>query len=164
LTEYHISNIFNQTVDDSREVDMEPIKHELEAKAGPAAAYAALATEKGIRDWWCADSDVGDRVGASSTLRFNKSDMPAPVVMQFKVEALEPDKKVVWACTANDNPAWVGTKLTWEVAPNGKGSAVSITHDGWKQGGPMYDQTVEGWKFFIGSLQSYLDGRAATPM
>jgi hypothetical protein len=145
------------------EADMDPIEHKLNVKAAPDAAYASFATGKGIKDWWCAASEVGEAKGAPSTLRFNKSDMPAPVVMQFETEALEPGKRVVWACTANDNPAWVGTKLAWEIAPNGGGSVVSFRHDGWQEGGPLYDATVEGWQFFITSLQSYLDGGAATP-
>ena len=143
---------------------MDPIKHKLHVKAGPADAYAAFATEKGIKDWWCSDSTVGERTGAPSRLRFDKPDMASPVVMQFETQTLEPGKRVVWACTANDNPAWVGTKLTWEVSPNAGGSAVSLTHDGWTQGGPLYDATVEGWPFFVASLQAYLDGSKGTPV
>lgn len=142
---------------------MDSIKHKLTVTATPEAAYAALATESGIKDWWCKDSQVGETQGASSKLRFVKADMPGPVVMQFESESLEPNRRVVWTCTANDNPAWPGTKLTWEIAPNGSGSVVDFTHDGWKEGGPLYDTTVEGWQFFISSLQSYLDGGPATP-
>lgn len=142
---------------------MDAIKHEMNVKAAPGAAYKAFATEQGIKDWWCSDSKVGETQGAPSTLRFVKSDMPAPVVMQFETETLEPGRRVVWACTANDNPAWVGTKLAWEIASNGGGSVVRFTHDGWQEGGPLYDATVEGWGFFIASLQSYLDGGPATP-
>lgn len=142
---------------------MDPIKHELNVKASPEEAYAAFATQKGIQAWWCADSDVGESAGASCTLRFRKPDMAGPVMMQFKVEALEPDKRVVWACTTNDNPAWVGTKLNWQLSANGSGSIVGFSHDGWRQDGQLYDDTVEGWKYFIASLQSYLDGGPATP-
>ena len=143
---------------------MEPIKHQLSVKAAPETAYAAFATGAGIKAWWCTDSEVGESKGASSKLRFAKPDAPRPVVMQFETETVEPSGRVVWACTANDNPAWVGTKLTWEVAPNGGGSTVSFTHDGWKEGGPLYDATVEGWQMFIASLQAYLDGGKATPV
>lgn len=142
---------------------MDPIKLQINVKAGQEAAYAAVASEKGIQDWWCKDSDVGESAGAPVTLRFRKPDMDGPVTMQFKVDTLEPGKKVVWSCTANDNPAWPGTRLAWEVAGNAGGSVVDFTHDGWQDGGALYDQTVEGWQYFIASLQAYLDGGQPTP-
>jgi hypothetical protein len=97
------------------------------------------------------------REAAAPALRVHVADIG-------ETEAVEPSRRVVWACTANDNPAWIGTKLTWEVAPDRGGSTVRFTHDGWQQGGPLYDATVEGWQMFINSLQAYLDGGKATPV
>jgi uncharacterized protein YndB with AHSA1/START domain len=142
---------------------MDPITQQLTVKAGPDEAYAAVATGAGIKAWWCTDSQVGESVGAPTTLRFNPANMPGPVTMQFLTETLESGKRVVWACTANDNPAWPGTTLTWEIASQDGGSSVNFTHDGWKDGGQLYDQTVEGWRYFMDSLQTYLDGGEPTP-
>jgi uncharacterized protein YndB with AHSA1/START domain len=142
---------------------MEPIKHQLRVKASPEAAYRAMATAEGIKAWWCADSDVMEIPGGEQTLRFKKGDMPAPVTMRFKVDALEPARRVVWTCTGNDNPAWLGTQLAWDILADGQGSKVDFGHDGWQESGPNYQATVEGWRFFMASLQSYLDGGPATP-
>jgi hypothetical protein len=40
---------------------------------------------------------------------------------------------------------------------------VRFAHDGFSQGGPPYDMTVEGWTHFNASLEAYLAGRGGMP-
>ena len=140
---------------------MEPITHELQVKADTQKAYNAVATPEGIRAWWSKDSQVGTAVGQPVVLQFNKPDMTA--VMKFDVTDVQPGRRVEWTCKENTNPIWPGSKLEWAVEPAGSGSTVRFRHEGFSDGGPPYDMTVEGWQFFIDSLKAYLDGGTPTP-
>jgi hypothetical protein len=68
-----------------------------------------------------------------------------------------------WTCTSNTNPIWPGSKLIWQIEPAPNGSVVHCRHEGFSDGGPAYDCTVEGWQLFMDSLQAYLDGGTAHP-
>ena len=140
---------------------MQPIEHELQVKADAGAAYKAFATPDGIKAWWAKDSRVGTAKGETVELRFNKPDMTA--VMKFAVSDVQPNRRVEWTCTENTNPIWPGSKLAWEVGPAARGSVVRFRHEGFSDGGPPYDMTVEGWQLFIDSLKAYLDGGTPTP-
>jgi uncharacterized protein YndB with AHSA1/START domain len=140
---------------------MEPITREVQAQVDPQMAYDSVATPEGIKAWWAKDSEVGTLVGQPVMLRFNKPDMTA--VMRFDVTDLQPGRRVEWTCTENSNPIWPGSKLIWEVEPAGNGSKVSFRHEGFSDGGPPYDMTVEGWDFFLGSLSAHLNGGAPSP-
>ena len=140
---------------------MDPIKHTLDLDASPETAYRAVATPEGIRGWWCKDCDVTPEVGGTHELRFVKDGNP--VTMKFRVDALDDGERVVWSCTDNANPIWVGSKLTWEVTARDGGSRIAFTHDGLTGGGPPYEMTAQGWKHFMGSLTAYASTGSGEP-
>jgi uncharacterized protein YndB with AHSA1/START domain len=140
---------------------METIKHDLNVKADAPTAFKAVATEAGIKGWWAKNSTVGETLGSNVELHFTKPEMSA--TMTFDVTALEPGRLVEWTCKQNTNPIWLGSKLTWQIEPASEGSVVHFTHEGLSEGGPPYDMTVEGWQFFLGSLEAYLNGGAPYP-
>jgi hypothetical protein len=47
------------------------------------------------------------------------------------VEALEPNKQVVWRCLGN-NPEWVGTTLTGDFVPADHATVLRFSRNGWK--------------------------------
>jgi uncharacterized protein YndB with AHSA1/START domain len=141
---------------------MTDIRHEIETDAAPAKAYAAIATPEGIAGWWSTDSRVATEVGGEVELRFVKDDRT--VVMRFRIDALEPGKRVSWTCTDNGNPVWVGTTLTWSLRPRGSGTTIAFTHGGFAEdASPPYQMTVEGWKHFVASLRAYLASGQGQP-
>ena len=140
---------------------MKPITHAFLTDASAEAAYNAIATAAGIRGWWAKVGTIAEPVGGTTELHFDKGGRKA--VMTFRIDALEPNRRVHWTCTANDNPAWPGSTLTWTIDDAGARRHVRFVHDGFASGGPAYDMTVEGWKHFNASLESYLDGTGGTP-
>ena len=140
---------------------MEDIVHEIEVPASVQDAYAATATQAGIRGWWSSRATVAEQVGGDVELRFPFEGNDA--IMNFRVEVLDAPKSVRWLCTANVNPVWINGTIEWTVEPNGAGSKVTLAHRGFSAGGPPYDMTVEGWKPFVASLVQYLSGGEAQP-
>ncbi len=123
--------------------------------------YDAAATANGIQSWWCKNSEVAEEAGGKIILNFVKDGNP--VAMEFKVEELSPNQKVVWTCTGNGNPAWIGTTLTFEENENGN---FYFVHDNFEEkwkGQPPFDNTAEGWKYFISSFKSYCETGIGQP-
>ncbi len=140
------------------------ITHHLKVKASAETIYHAVATQKGISGWWSKDCAVGEAEGEPSLLKFDKQGKI--VEMGFKTLELLPNKKVVWECTENANPAWIGTKIITEITESKDGCEVVFSHsdfdEKWK-GQPPFEMTKEGWSHFVNSLVDYCEGREGQP-
>ena len=137
------------------------ITHNLEINASSEAIYKAVATQSGINGWWSKDCTVGESEGEKSLLKFDKQG--TIVEMGFQTVTLQPNIKVVWECTENANPAWLGTKIITEISKNG---SVLFSHAGfdekWK-GHEAFEMTKGGWDHFVGSLKTYCENGTGQP-
>lgn len=140
------------------------IIHNLTINASPETIYKAVSTREGIKGWWCKDSNVGEAEGEKSLLKFNKEGNIVP--MGFKTLKLDPNKEVVWECTENPNPAWIGTKLTTGISKTDTGTEVVFSHSGFEEkwkGQEPFEMTKEGWQHFMNSLVSYCENGEGQP-
>jgi uncharacterized protein YndB with AHSA1/START domain len=141
---------------------MSDIVHDLKLACSPAEAYAAVATDRGIKGWWSKNSDIASGVGETHTLRFQKDDRA--VTMKFRIDALEEGRRVAWTCTENDNPVWPTTRLRFDIEPDGDGTRLRFQHTGFKEGtSPPYKMTVDGWPHFMASLKAYVETGKGMP-
>ncbi len=134
------------------------IQHELSIKATPTTVYQAVATQAGVTGWWSKDCVVGEQEGESSALKFVKEGNV--VEMGFRTQTLQPNEKVVWVCTENPNPAWLGTEIITEISAAPGGSKLVFSHakfdEKWKGQDP-FEMTKQGWAHFVQSLVSYCE-------
>ena len=140
------------------------ITHNLTINASTEAIYTAVATRKGISGWWSKDCEVGEAEGEGSLLKFDKQG--TIVEMGFKTNTLIPNKKVVWECTENANPAWLGTKIVTEISSKGNNSNVVFSHaefDKKWSGHEAFEMTKTGWEHFVSSLKSYCETGEGQP-
>jgi len=134
---------------------MHTLTHSFATSATPSAVRAALTTADGIRGWWSRDCDVDED---AHELRFDKGGRT--VTMNFRVDQAE-DHEVRLTCTANGNPVWVGTTLTWRVAEG----TVTLEHAGFAEDqSPPFAMTRDGWPMFVASLEAYLATGTGQPM
>lgn len=141
--------------------DISPIKHQFSTPAAPSAVFRAIATQAGQQAWWNKQAEVSETVGGDIELAFVKNGQP--VNMRFELVERSA-QRVAWHCTTNDNPAWVGSTLVWEIEPEGEGSVVRFTHAGFAMGGPPYEGTREGWPRFMESLQQVVVDQPGNPL
>ena len=106
---------------------MPELRHQIPIDAAADKVYAALAMQAGLRNWWTADTKADEKIGGKAEFGFDKRG----IVFRMKIEKLEPGKSVVWSCHG-DQPEWNGTKLTWTLDKDGKGTTVRFNHSGWK--------------------------------
>lgn len=140
------------------------ITYTLNINASPGSIYKAVSTHSGINGWWSKDCKVGESVGEKSILKFDKQG--TIVEMGFETKSLNPNSKVVWECTENPNPAWLGTEVITEIFGSDNGSTVVFSHAGfdekWK-GQEAFEMTKGGWDHFTASLKSFCEEGAGQP-
>ena len=139
------------------------LQYQLDIQQAAGKVYQAFATEEGIKGWWCTHSTVGTQVGEAIHLSFNYGGNV--VHMDFTLEEAGPNK-VSWRCTGNGNPAWIGSRILFEVEQQGDRTHFQLTHDSWDQqwaGSPPYENTVNGWHPFLDSLKAYCETGTGTP-
>lgn len=140
------------------EKSMPEMKHQIPIKAAPTKAFAALATQAGLRSWWTADTQAEERVGGKAEFGFDRRGM----VFRMKIEQLEAGKRVVWSCHG-DHPEWAGTTLTWDIAAENGTTVLRFTHSGWKAVTDFFAMCNSIWGELMYRLKAYVEGKNPGP-
>ena len=127
--------------------------------ADPAALIEALTTAKGIAAWWTDDVDYAG--GAETSMRLGFPVAPLP--FELTVERVT-DDNVVWRSTGAFPPHWADTTMSWTVAPDGEGSTVSFTHDGWASDDGPFAGAAYTWAQLLGTLTGYAETGTEGPL
>jgi uncharacterized protein YndB with AHSA1/START domain len=145
---------------------MSHYRQSLVIEATPAAVYAALTTPAGLRGWWTQDCDVATGIGGTLHFRFG------PTHKDMRIEHLESGREVRWLCTGAHIAAgqltrrheWVGTRLVFHVLPEAQGrTLLEFEHIGLVPTFECYDLCSGGWRYFLGSLQKFVETGRGTP-
>jgi uncharacterized protein YndB with AHSA1/START domain len=137
---------------------MADLRHQIAINAAPAKVYRALTTQDGLRAWWTADAATEEKVGGKAQFGFNQR----RTVFHMTIEALEPDRRVVWSCHG-EPPEWNGTTLTWEMAGEDGTTVVRFNHAGWRAVTDLYAICNSSWGELMHRLKDYVEGRNPGP-
>ena len=137
---------------------MPELRHQIPIDAAADKVYAALAMQAGLRSWWTADTKADEKIGGKAEFGFDKRG----IVFRMTIEKLEPGKSVVWSCHG-DQPEWNGTKLTWTLDKDGKGTTVRFNHSGWKAVTEMFAICNSSWGELMYRLKNYVEGKNPGP-
>ncbi len=139
-----------------------PMLHAVDIEADAAALFTALTTQAGEAAFWTSDCDVEPVVGSIARFGFPS----APVDLRMRVDELDDDRRVAWACLG-DFPHWAGTTVTWDLAPaaTGRGTTVVFRQDGWGEAYPEMDYASVNytWGRIVGALKAYAETGTPQP-
>lgn len=136
------------------------VDHTIEVSAPASKILAALTTKEGIKAWFTADCDC-DAAKHEATFRFRKA--TGTMQSTFRLDSAD-ERTVAMTCIATlGNEDWLGTKLSYELTPVGAGTRVRLVHAGFASKSEVYDNTVKGWAYFLGSLKQYAETGVGTP-
>jgi len=123
------------------------------------SVYEAVATTEGISEWWTRDGVRGESIEGSRLKFFFGQPEPAAVM---EVTQLRPDEHVSWNCVEGADE-WVGTKLTFDLAPHDDETVVLFTHADWREPVEFMAHCSARWAYFLLSLKSYTETGKGTP-
>lgn len=122
-------------------------------------AGEAFEAIKNVRGWWSEDIEgSAGRLGAEFKYRYKD-------VHHCKVRIVEfsPPQRIAWLVLDNyfgfttDKTEWKGTKIIFEIFPNGGRTEVRFTHFGLVPDYECYDVCTDAWSTYIkGSLRKLI--------
>lgn len=134
------------------------ILHRTGIKASPREVYNALTTRDRLADWWTKDTQGRSEVG--SVIHFAFGDRG---LFDMKVLELEPEKRVTWEVV--DGPAeWIGTKVIWNLSPEGAGTTIRFKQKGWREQVDFMHHCSTKWATFLMNLKSLLETGKGAPI
>ena len=139
---------------------MPHIKLATTVNAEPAEIIRALDSAAGIAGFWTEDVQYGGH-GGQLLARF--ADSPQP--FQFRVDEVS-SNLVRWTHTGEFPPFFVGTEVSFALmpAPEGPGSMVLFTHDGWASDDMPMPVIAFVWAQVLASLKAYVETGTGSPL
>ena len=118
----------------------------------------AITTEAGYRAWWAQDADFD---GQHATFRFS---VPGERrVVTFRIDRRD-GSGIAMTCVAHENnPDWLGTRLSIELVPAAGGTRVHLVHAGYPAKNEVYERCSQAWPYFLRSLASYMSTGTGEP-
>jgi uncharacterized protein YndB with AHSA1/START domain len=143
---------------------MNHYRQSLVIEANPDAVYAALTSPEGLRSWWSQDCDVSTAVGGTIHFRFGRNHK------DMRIERLEQNREVRWLCTGAYMAAahltrrdeWVGTHIVFRLTGDRR-TRLDFEHLGLVPAFECYGLCSDGWRYFIASLQQFVETGRGTP-
>jgi uncharacterized protein YndB with AHSA1/START domain len=140
-----------------KEIDMFDILHRVGINASPGDVYRALTTLDRLADWWTLQTDGQPEAGGVIHFRFGDVGF-----FDMKVLELDPEKRVRWEVTAGPEE-WIGTKVIWDLSPEGAGTTIRFKQQGWRQPVDFMHHCSTKWAIYLMSLKSLLETGKGAP-
>ena len=139
---------------------MADILHQIPIAAAPKRVLVAITTQGGLRKWWTADCEAKPEVGAVDVFRFEDG----AVEFRFQVDEQTPSH-VAWTCVEGPKvpPEWVGTRVVFDLSPDGTGTVLRFGHLGWRSVDGGYAQCNTVWGELMHRLRTQAEGKPTEP-
>ena len=119
--------------------------------------YQAITEQEGLRGWWTRQARAEPVVGHVNEFPFASGDFNA-----MRVFTLEPVSRVEWECVEGAGE-WIGTRIVFQLEPDGDSTLLRFSHGGWREDTPFYRMCRRAWEYYMTSLRSYCEGGRGRP-
>jgi uncharacterized protein YndB with AHSA1/START domain len=121
-------------------------------ESAPEAVFDALTSADSIASWWAPATGSG-AAGGEITLMFGGQEV------RIRVDEADRPARVCWTVLISEPlPDWVGTTITFGIAPAGDGGAIlHFTHHGLSPQLECFSMCSAGWTQYLASLVDYAD-------
>jgi len=105
-----------------------------------------------VAKWWGSGDLKGDTTKLNDEFVVHH---PGAHYSKQQLVELIPDKKVVWLVTESelswlkDTSEWTGTRMIFELTPEGNKTQLRFTHEGLVPEKECYDRCAQGWEMVI---------------
>jgi hypothetical protein len=131
------------------------ILHSIHIDAPVGVVIASLNTIDGLAAWWTQTTSGDASAGGSIDFRFGDH------VTRVRVDVSE-SKRVSWT-VVDSNPAWVGTRMTFELESVDERTLLQFGHRDWAQADGFFAHCSMKWATFLLSLRSEIERGEGRP-
>jgi uncharacterized protein YndB with AHSA1/START domain len=132
------------------------IVHSVDRKTTPDHLYEAITTRQGLAGWWTPQVKAEPTVGALNEFHF------AGTTLAFRVDRLEPARRVVWS-SVQVPPDWEGTQVLFDITPGDDTVNLRFTHTGFATTFGSFGVTSYSWAQYLRSLKLLLETGEGEP-
>jgi uncharacterized protein YndB with AHSA1/START domain len=132
------------------------ILHKVGIKSSASDVYRALTTLQGLAGWWTTDTRGSSDPGEVIEFHFGRGRA------DMRVLELDPEKHVAWQVTAA-HPDWIGSKVSFELKPEGEQTTVLFRHEGWQEPNEFMHHCSTKWATFLLSLKAFVETGKGAP-
>jgi hypothetical protein len=150
------TEVKNQTPMTTTETENKSYTTSIVVDKPPATAFNAI---KDFRAWWSEEIE-GKTDELNETFFYHYKDVH---LSKIKLIEVIPDKKLVYQVVDNqfnftkDKTEWIGTKLIFDLMPEGDSTRIVFTHEGLVPEYECYNVCHDAWTSYIqGSLKSLI--------
>jgi uncharacterized protein YndB with AHSA1/START domain len=137
---------------------MVDIRHHVGITAAPERVCDAFATVEGLGGWWTRQVEGDAGPGGKLSFFFGQ---PEPSAVMEVTGSASP-RRVEWRCISGPDE-WLGTRVSFDIRPNGEETFVLFSHAGWREQSDFMAHCSTKWAYFLLGLKSGLEGGKATP-
>jgi uncharacterized protein YndB with AHSA1/START domain len=130
---------------------MADILQDLPISAPVRDVFNAVATPRGLDEWWSLSSSGSPTLGAEYSLDFGPD-------YQWKARVVEcvPDKVFELELT-EAMPDWMHSRVRFELEDRGKDTWVRFSHRGWPEASEHYRISTHCWAMYLRVLRRHLE-------
>jgi len=132
--------------------DMPDIKHSISIGAEPHVVYPLVASGEGFAKWWASDV-TEEKPGGNVELGFFKR----ATVYGLKPIQLVTPRQAHWLC--HTGKEWSGTRLLFNLAPDGKNTLLRFTHADWQAETDYFVSCTTAWGGLMFRIKAAAEGR-----
>ena len=137
---------------------MPDIIQEFTVNVPPGRVFEAMATPKGLAQWWTKTSAGEPKPGAEYTLDFGPG-----YEWKGRVTRCTPDSAFELEMT-KAHEDWMGTRVGCEIQPEGKNAArVRFYHTGWPEGNEHWRVSCYCWAMYLRIMRRFLEYGETVP-
>ena len=136
---------------------MPDIVHNLTISAPAAVVHRALTEQSGLASWWTEQTTAETGLGARLIFDFGARYHNAMTVIE-----LEENRRVVWHVD-EAHPEWVGTRITFDVEPDGDRTVLRFGHRDWRNTTDFFASCNFQWGRYMDSLRLFCETGVGEP-
>ena len=136
---------------------MADIFHDLPIRASANDVFDMASKPARLDEWWTLTSRGTPELGATYRLFFGEE-----YDWRARVTACEPGKRFELELT-DAMPDWIGTRVSFELEPNGDTTMLRFAHTGWPSATPHYRTSNCCWAMYLRILRRHLEHGERVP-
>jgi len=136
---------------------MADIFHDLPIRASANDVFDMASKPPRLDEWWTLTSRGTPELGATYRLFFGEE-----YDWRARVTACEPGKRFELELT-DAMPDWIGTRVSFELEPNGDTTMLRFAHTGWPSATPHYRTSNCCWAMYLRILRRHLEHGERVP-